>query len=144
MKAEHPIAYRDRLVAIDSEMTHYQKIEADGSNRIQVGFRETNIRFSPLSVNLIRTLSTIYQKDVDYVVIENSSGNNYIEWKIQTPPTAGTLLAVHYQYHPVWIVQQHIHTYRDTEVKDKQPSATHTKMPIQAMIKLAFLTDEED
>lgn len=54
----------------------------------------------------------------------------------------GTTLTVNYEFHPVWVVMTHPHGVRDTVVKFKQPDFTVQSLPVQAAVKLDYLTSE--
>jgi len=143
---QNRLGYRDRLVAVDSEMVWAQLIEADGTNQIQVvgaykggGPISKGLRYGLLVVNLLRSASTTYQQGVDFTLSEVGG----INW-MATPPDEGTLLTVHGYIHPQWVVMDHVHSVRDTVIAGSTPSV-HTqefrKLPVQVVATLDFLAD---
>jgi len=138
VKPINHISWGDRLVSVDSVVPHYQIVDGTGDTLIKHGTKgDEFLKFPVNSVNLLRTTDTIFTEIEDFTVTEDGD----ILWNI-TPPNEP--ISVHYLYHPIWIVQSHIHTYRDTFVKFKNPSPKFTTMPIQAMIKLKFIGESDE
>ena len=140
---ENKLGYRDRLICVDSIMSWAQIIEFDGSATIPVvgGVSKRGTRYPVVDVNQFRSLAEVYRLNEDYEV--NSNGE--IHWLRTTLPAEGTRLTLHYQIHPVWIVLDHLNTYRDTLVQMKavsdDPKDQFRSLPIQAAVKLDFLVE---
>lgn len=144
---ENRVAFRDRLEAVDTVMPWSQILKADGASTIRTGMGgrdEHALRFRPTHVNLLRSVATVYREGEDFAVSANGSG---IAW-LETAPDAGVVLSVHYEFHPIWEIVDHVHVARDQYVAfgrgpdvraDK--ARQHERMPIQAMMRLAFLLD---
>ena len=144
--AENRMGYQDRLVSVDSVITYAQVLEYDGSAIIPVtgGFGEeakkTGLRYPVVEVNLLRSLATNYRRGEDF----DLTADGEIEWLGSAAPAAGTRLSLHCEVHPVWIVLDHPHTFRDTLIAAKTnksftPAGEYKRMPVQAVAKLDYL-----
>lgn len=136
---QNKLGYRDRLVSVDSEMTWAQVIEYDGSTIIPITGerRKSGLRYPFIKVHQLRSLPTVYKQGVDFAL--TSSGT--IQW-LSTRPDSGTRLTLHGTIHPVWIVMDHVNTFRDTQLEGGTTSIVDqrfSKLPIQAVTKLDFL-----
>jgi hypothetical protein len=140
------LGYRDRLTAIDSEMTWAQIIEYDGSAIIPVtGERnKAGLRYPFVCVHQLRSLAQVFRVGSDFVV--NAAGE--IRWLASPPPVAaGERLSVHGVIHPTWIVMDHMHTFRDTQIEGGSTALKDQKfrkLPIQTVVKLDFLANPGD
>lgn len=134
------LGYLDRIALVDSEMTWSQIIVADGTSTIPTNgaFNEAGIRYPAVSVNLLRSLTTIYVEDTNFKI--NSTGQ--IEW-ITTPPVEGTRLAIHFILHPVFEIMDHVFSHRDTLIRKKKKTTDVAgqffQLPVHAMAKLDYL-----
>lgn len=133
------LGYRDRLVAVESEMVWSQVIDFAGGTTIPVkGNRSiAGLRYPMTKINHLRSLVTEYRAGRDFALASDGS----ITWTT-TPPASGTRLSVHGLFHPHWQVVEHVNAYRDTQLAGGSPSLTDQrfqKLPIHAMIKFDFL-----
>ncbi len=55
----------------------------------------------------------------------------------------GTVLTVHYEFHPVWIVITNPHGVRDTVTRLKEPLPTAKALPLQVAVKLDYLIESK-
>jgi hypothetical protein len=96
------------------------------------------LRFLPLEVLSLRTVSTVYTVNIDFEV----DPEGYINW-IPTglEPNRGERYSVDYVMHPRWIVIDLINVLRDTYVKAKKPGITFQPLPVRALIRLEFYVD---
>lgn len=138
------LGYRDRLIAVDSDMAWAQIIEFDGADEIPVvGERnKKGLRYPFVSVHQLRSVATRYRIGSDFML--GSSGT--IQWLPGRAPDAGTRLSIHGTIHPVWIVMDHINAYRDTQLEGATPSVAaqkRQKLPVHAMAKLDFLVNPD-
>lgn len=143
--AENRLGYQDRLVAVDSVITYAQVLEYDGAATIGIsgGFGEegkkTGLRYPVVEVNLFRSVAQEYRQGLDFEL--TAAGE--IEWLGSAAPAAGTRLSLNCEVHPVWIVLDHPHTYRDTLVEKGRTAATpkgeYTRLPMQAVARLDYL-----
>lgn len=138
---QHPnkLGYRDRLTALDSEMTWAQVIEYDGSEIITVkGERgKSGLRYPIVCLHQLRSISTIYRLGQDFVLTTKGE----LQWMTGRAPTSGTRLSLHCTVHPVWVVVEHVNSYRDTQLDTDGTikNQKHTKLPIHSVVKLDFL-----
>jgi hypothetical protein len=136
------IGYRDMLEARDQTIMFSQLVVASGNSEIVVtGHRSRKGLWTKVqSVNVLRSLSKIYDREADYRVTDDGT----IEW-LTTPPTSGTLIAVHAAFHPRWIVMDFPFASRDTLVQKKTTASAvadqFTRLPMRAMVKLDFLAN---
>jgi hypothetical protein len=140
---ENKLGYRDRLVSVDSIMSWAQIIEYDGSVVIPVtgGVSKRGVRYPIVDVNQFRSLAEVYRPFEDFEVTPQGE----IRWLRTVRPAAGTRLTLHYVIHPVWIVLDHLNTYRDTliqmKAKSDDPADQFKQLPVQAAVKLDFLVE---
>lgn len=146
-QAPNRLGYGDRLVLADSTMSWQQTIDCDGTQQMLVthGKDRHGLRYRVIRVNMLRSLTTVYQELRDYRVLDRGLG---IEWLIN-PPATGTQLAIHYLVHPVYRVASHSHSFRDTLISFKKPKNVnkrnqHTELPTSALLKLDFLFEADD
>lgn len=139
-QAQNKLGYRDRLVAYDSEMTWAQIIEYDGANVISItGERsKAGLRYPMVAVHILRSLSRVYVENDDFKIDQYGR----IEW-LANQPNSGTRLSIHGTIHPVWVVMDHLNTYRDTQLEGGGgiSSQKFQKLPVQAICKLEFLVN---
>jgi len=139
-QAQNKLGYRDRLVAVDAEMTWAQIVECDGGPEIVVtgGYKKSGLRYPFVTINHFRSLTKVYRDGADYVLTPQGT----IRW-IGSPPASGTRLSLHGTIHPVWIVMDHLNAYRDSLAEGGAGVASQKRqeLPVQAMVKLDFLID---
>lgn len=135
------LGYYDRLVVRDSVMPWSQIIETDGGAVIEVKGRlgKTGLRYPLVAVHQLRSLAAVYREGLDFALTDDGA----IAWQ-GAPPAYGTRLSIHGAIRPVWLVQDHVHSYRDTQVVGATMAIgdqRFTPLPVQAMCKLDFLID---
>ena len=92
------------------------------------------------TANTDGTVGAELVRDTDFAV--DSQGR--IDWTLGdglgTAPALGDRFAVSYFAHPVYVVREHPHAYRDTWVGTKLPTGPqHTAMPVNAACWLEFM-----
>ena len=132
VRYQNKLSYYDRLTALDVEIAFSEVLEADGTSELEG-------RYLMTGVNHLRSVSTVYVPGVDF---ELNTGK--IAWLMSTPPTTGTKIVAHYLCHPTWLVVEHPHAARVTNVKFKTATPTTPRgdprpLPIQARIQYEFL-----
>jgi len=136
------LGYRDMLEARDQLVVFSQLIRASGNAEIVItGHRSQKGLWTRVhSVNVLRTLTTMYQEGTDFAVTDTGT----IKWVI-TPPASGTLLSLHANFHPRWVVLDFPFAARDTLVSKKTTRTgveeQFTKLPVRATVKLDFLVE---
>lgn len=147
VQPQNRLGYRDRLTAVNSVMSWAQRVRVDGSAAIGVVGKykgrypdSPGLRYALLDVNLLRNLTTEYVRNTDFELLTDGT----IKW-LTTPPADGTILTLHGTVHPQWIVLDLLHVYRDTWVQGPAAdleSQQLRNLPMQAAVKLEFLTDD--
>lgn len=133
VRPENKLGYYDRITNLDSLIVYQEILDADTT-----ATRQT--RYPVVQVNLLRSESTIYTAPTDFSINDNGD----IVWV--TPVT--DRLVCHYLCHPTWLVVEHPHAVRTTQItqkvkKPKTPVGNPTSLPIQAVIKYEFLPELE-
>lgn len=133
VRHQNKLAYYDKLIGLDTEITYSEIVEADGTEALST-------RYPTTGVNLLRSETVTYTPNVDYALDQQGS----ILWKTGKAPDAGTRLSVHYLCHPTWLVVEHPHVARTSPVKFKTatpqtPRGDSRRLPIQAVVKLDFI-----
>jgi len=137
---ENHLAYGDRLISRRSIMPWNQVIVASGAAEIAVvgGESKAGLRYALAEIVSLRSVARAFRNGEDF----DLSPEGTIRW-LATPPVSGTRLSLGGFIHPVWIVQDFAHVYRDTLVQKKaasdRPEDQFQHMPIQTVAKLDFL-----
>jgi len=134
VRPENKIAHYDRLINLDSELT-FRELRKAGPTSTPY-FKP---RSHATTVHLIRSLTTDYAPTTDYTLEEGK-----IVWQAGSQPAEDTLLVLHYQTYPVWLVVTHPHVIRGTPIKYKTaspatPQGDYYALPIQALVQYEFL-----
>jgi hypothetical protein len=138
VRHENKLGYHDRITNLDSTIV-YQEI-LDALNPADTLVLET--RYPIVQVNLLRSATTVYVAPTDFSI--NASGD--ILWVDGKAPVVGTRLVCHYLCHPTWLVVEHPHAVRLTQITRKvkkpvTPVGNPTNLPIQAVLKYEFLPE---
>lgn len=133
VRHQNKLAYYDKLIGLDTEITYSQVVTADGTENLET-------RYPTTGVNILRSENKIYEPDIEYVL--DQQGN--ILWKPGKAPNENTRLAIHYHCHPTWLVVEHPHVARVTPVKfktktPKTPRGDPRRLPVQAIVRLDFI-----
>lgn len=126
---ENKLGLWDRLTHEHSEIRYSEILEKKEHNV------KDKLRFKPTCVSSLRTVSQVYQKDIDFTVDKEG----YINWEGGgLEPNRGERYSVDYTTHPSWLVIDMVNVVRDTLVKRKQPGVAPTQLPLRAMVRLEF------
>lgn len=133
VRFQNKIGYYDKLTNLDSTIAYSEVVTIDAASQATLV-----PRYPIAEVNQVRSLTTVYDED-DFDVVVGS-----IVWKPGMAPALDTVVSLHYNCHPVWLVMTHPHAIRSTNVAKKlkvpaTPAGTFQKMPIQAVVQYAFL-----
>ena len=92
------------------------------------------LRFEPVKILNLRTISRVYDKNVDFMFDEKSSS---IDWvPTGKEPVRGERYTVEYELHPRWICIDLVNVLRDTYVKSKKAGVAFQELPIRALVRL--------
>ena len=136
VRHENRLAHYDKIVCLDSDVVYTEIVLATG------GYT-TPSKYLMTGVNEIRSVSTVYEADVHFKIVEG-----ILTWfSTITPPTINTRLSLHYLCHPTFLIMDHPHAIRTTSVKYKTSTpATKLgdprKLPVQAVVKLEFVPSD--
>jgi hypothetical protein len=124
------LGFWDRITNKHSQVRYSEivtKGEPEGTDKI---------RFIPLKVDVLRTVSQQYDYGIDFTY---NGTTNEIDWILPgNEPNRGEQYSIEYFMHPRWIVIDLTNVLRDTYVKRKKPGDTFTAMPIRAVVRLEF------
>lgn len=96
------------------------------------------LRYNAQDVQLLRTKTTIYGKDVDFQVL-----NGGIKWLTVTRPSTGSIYSISYMYQPVYRVVQFFHEARYYYTAVKSPERSAAYMCIQAQLRRDYILEEK-
>lgn len=126
---QNKLGFWDRLTHSHSQIRFSEVVEKGDSQG------KDKLRFLPTDVLSLRTVSTIFVKNKDFMI--DTTG--YINWlPTGLEPTRGERYSVEYLMHPRWICIDLTNVIRDTYVKAKKPGITYQPMPVKAMVRLEF------
>jgi len=143
LQAGNRLGYRDRIIVRKSEMVYAQHVDYVAAATIPVvGARNKHgLRYQFIRVHTMRSVAREYVQDVDFRL----SARGDIEWLSQfiDRPSTHTRLVIHGTVRPVWIVMDHVNSYRDTQIAGANNSNVKRTLPVQAVVKLEFLVEPE-
>jgi len=137
-RPENRLGYYDRLIALDSVLPFSELATVDTD-------RVVKLRYPATCVNLVRSVAQEFLQNTDFQITKNG----HLKFLPGRGPDAAVRLAVHYDHHPVLIVWEHQHAFRDSLTAFKQPVKTTPQgnpqvLPIQSMARLEFLPFPRD
>lgn len=140
VRHENRLGYYDKITFVDSVAANTQIVEVTDITQ------PLPLHWPVVDVNLLIDESgTRYISGQDFSL--SSAGE--ICWLPNKAPPLGQV-AVHFHYHPTFLVMEHSHLVRESILKFKQatdslqtPMGDHQPLPIQAMIKLDHLVAQE-
>lgn len=130
VRAENKLGYYDRITNLDSVIVYSQTVEMPAEGE------RLSLAYPAVRVNVLRTVSTVYHQDGEFVLNEGD-----LVWDPAEMPAPGTRLCAHYYCHPVWRVLDHPHSTRASLVKLKSslPKGKFVDLPVQANVRYEFL-----
>jgi hypothetical protein len=128
--ATNKLSFWDRLSNRHSKV-RYSEVVIKGTHG-----GTDNLRFVPLKVLSLRTISTVYQSNVDFTV---DSKTSIVTWlPIDNEPNSGERYSIEYMMHPSWIVIDLPNVLRDTYIKHKLPGIGLAELPVRAVVRLEY------
>ncbi len=100
--AKHNLAFRDRITALDSQITY--------SELIFKGTDET-LRYPAQEIIFLGVEGTTFVEGTDYSLV-----NGAIVWVPASEPVDGTTVTIRYIAHPRYIILDAVHEIRDTRI----------------------------
>lgn len=131
VRPENRLGYYDKFVNLDATIVFNEVVKATEPGT------PLTLRYPALSVNNLVTVTHRYTgEEIDL----DDRGRITFSSSI---PAKDTRLAVHYNCHPTWIIIDHPHAIRTTNIKRRKKSpdvaGVPIDLPIQAMAKFEFL-----
>lgn len=127
---ENKLGFWDRITNYDSRVRYSETVEKGESGA------KDRLRFKPIDVLGLRTVSTVYEKGVDFMLSEEDQSMDWLPTGLE--PVRGERYSVEYLLHPRWIVIDLVNVLRDTYVKSKRPGVKFQELPIRALVRLEF------
>lgn len=132
-RGANKLGYYDRIISIDERIVYSEFLDLPADGTIKT-------RYNVVKVNDLRSTTKQFTDDD----VELVAGK--LVWKAGKQPAANTRISVHYLYHPVWVVVQHLHVARSSLVKFRRqpkslqtPEGDTTELPVQALVRLEHL-----
>lgn len=122
------LGFWDRVTNLHSYIRYSEIVEKGDSGQLD------SLRFDPIDISVLRTVSKEYIKDVDYTIESYS-----IKWLPNgNEPRRSEMYSVDYTTHPRWIVIDLVNVLRDTYVKSKRAGVSFEILPVRAVVRLEF------
>lgn len=157
------VGYRDKFVSVEQVMSRSELLvmgSRGGGNTnaftVPVGktgretaVQRTALRYEPLRISFAAindgVEATIYREGADYVVREPTATNPArLVWKAGRGPTEGTVYTLHYDCHPVWVVDGAPYSVQGGKGPDTGAKGTWNAqtLPTTFEVLLDFLTPQ--
>lgn len=140
VRPENRVGYYDRLVALDACLPYAQITRTGESVTSPVA---VPTRYPVIRVNFFSAdQDEPYAEGVDFEVLDTG----VVQFLPGKQPDKNTKLTIHYDHHPVLIVWQQLHAFRDTKVlaqltNTKTPDGNPQPLLLQCLARLEFLMD---
>lgn len=154
VQGETRVGFRDRFVGVEQEMAWSEVLVRGSGDEIEVGIggRTTSeqleaMRYEPVRINYVESeisgTRTIYYEGTDFKLNQpHGDGVNTMEWLPGKGPAAGARFVVHYDVHPVWIVNQGVYNIQNSKGPDAglKGAAVLQHLPTTFQVALDYLT----
>lgn len=144
---EHRLGFRDSLEMTD-DLMNFNELIKKGNRRgrrssLDAHTDAARYRISQLTKALVKMDSGIVALQIGYHMTLNASG--HIVWTAQGEQLVadGTIVSIHYDFHPVWIVTSHPHVMRSDIDGFKKVPDEIIGLPLNASAQLDYLADTE-
>jgi len=135
------IVYRETIVRGPTLIDALRYPIVRRSHDLASGVLEFGIRYLILAdSNGIVDVSSQPVKGTDYQL----SAGGGVQWlNMATAPNEGTRYSVEYYANPSYIITNHPHAVRDTQIQFKAPTPYHAELPVYAEARLEFFGTPE-
>jgi hypothetical protein len=155
VQQEMRVGYRDRFVSTEQEMAWSELIFRGTGDKVPVGrhgftrdIQRTAMRYEPIRVNYAEAddgagKRDVYYDGVDFMVRKGfGSDVNQMEWLPGRGPAPGQLYVVHYDIHPVWVVDDSIYRIQNSRGPEAglKGAAVLQHLPTTFKVRLDYLT----
>lgn len=145
VEPQYRIGYRDSIEMLDALSTFNEWI-VKGDRRgirakLPAGVDSARYRIVKVNALMYSTSDqTVVRLDDGLHFKINEHG--WLQWLSEGNKIPdGTVLSLHYEFHPVYIVTSHPHALRETVSSQKKARQTVVRLPLQASVLLDFLLD---
>ena len=148
-QAPHRLSWRDSLEMTDDLMSFNELIKKDSRRgRRQNLPPNTDVaryRIAHLTKAIVSSTSTGSFTTLEQGIDFNVNDQGHIVWTAagNAKFPSGTVVSIHYDFHPVWIVMSHPHAVRSDIKGFKEDPNKVQPLPLQASAQLDFLTESE-
>jgi len=147
VEPKYRLGYRDSIEMKDSIMS-FNELLKKGNRRgirskLPSGVDSARYRITNLTRMIYREVKTGLTITLENGAHFTVTDDGWIKWTASgnAQVADGTFLSVHYDYHPVFLIESWPHASRDDVIGRKVAKARVVSLPLQAMGKLDFLTD---
>lgn len=148
-QAPHRLSWRDSLEMTDDLMS-FNELITKGNRRgrrqsLPANTDVARYRIAHMTKVLVKTDAAGSFSTLEPGLDFNVNGDGHIVWTSQgnTDVPDGTVVSIHYDFHPVWIVMSHPHAIRSDVKGFKENPNKVQPLPLQASAQLDFLTESE-
>jgi len=132
VSGKHQISFYDQIILQESTTAFSELVRHHDD-------RPDKLNYHGLEVEFARTESTVFDPSLDMGL----DGDGNIVWQVGRPkPDDGETFVVRYQFHPIFIIMDLNHAYRDTIIRRKYGVETPVNLPRSAAMQLDFLIGE--
>jgi hypothetical protein len=137
VRHQNKLGFRDRLTCLDTTIVFAEtRLTTISSADFQTNFVHT--RYRVVAVNVLRTIDKVFTEE-DFKILDG-----VIHFRPGKAPPPGTRVAIHYLCHPTYVVTNHPHALRASQVKRKGKEPETVELPVQGFCKYEFLVATED
>jgi len=119
--ARHNLSFKDRLTALNSQITY--------SQLLFMGSKET-LRYKALEITFLASEAQVFVLNTDFTIVDGAV--NFLPGK---KPVDGTAVTIRYIANPSYIILEALHEIRDTTLVP----AKFTRMPRNHIAELDYL-----
>jgi len=147
VEPKYRLGYRDSIEMKDALMSFNELLKKNNRRGIRSklpgGVDSARYRITNLTKALYRDVTSGLIVPLENGTHYRITKDGWIEWtasgNAQVPQ--GTFISVHYDFHPVFLIESWPHATRDDVSRRKTAMDRVVSLPLQAMGKLDFLTD---
>jgi len=145
VEPQYRIGYRDSIEMLDAVSTFNEWLVKGNRRgiRSKLPTGRDSARYRIVRVNALMYADANHtavrlEPEFHFKVDENG----WLQWTSEGNKIAdGTVLSLHYEFHPVYVVTSHPHALRDTVSAQKRKAQTVLNLPVQATVLLDYLLD---
>ena len=155
VQSEMRVGFRDRFIGVEQELAWTELLFRGAADKVQVGRyglpvdrQREAMRYEPIRVNYIEDDDgsgnhTIYYKGLDWRVVSSiGTEPRHLLWLPGKGPPEGRLYTIHYDIHPVWVVDDGVFNIQNSVGPEAglKGSDVLQHLPTTFKVALDFLT----